>query len=152
MNNEQDGHQRSSEILRPRSAGSACVACEGSRRLETQGRNRTGSDRSLCRPGSRCKVADTAMCEASGRRWRGAAFPPSTLVSEESRPPSNAAVTCLRETDGKRKLSWLSCVMAGYARSTLCSEIPRQPKKGNASNGYACRVRWPITLVPKMNE
>jgi hypothetical protein len=29
-------------------------------------------------------------------------------VSEDSRPPSNAVVTFLRETDGRLKLSWLS--------------------------------------------
>ena len=31
-----------------------------------------------------------------------------TPLSEDSRPPSNAAVTFLRETDGRLKLSWLS--------------------------------------------
>ena len=61
--------------------------------------------------------------------WRGAAFPPSTPLSEESRPPSNAAVSFLRETDGRRKLGWLSSVMAGYARSTLCSENPEAAQK-----------------------
>jgi hypothetical protein len=30
-------------------------------------------------------------------------------------PPSNAAVTFSRETDGRLKLSWLSSVMAGMA-------------------------------------
>ena len=33
-----------------------------------QGRNRTGSDRSLCRPGSRCKVADTLASHMAERR------------------------------------------------------------------------------------
>jgi hypothetical protein len=54
---------------------------------------------------------------------------------------SNAAGTFLRETDGKRKLGWLSSVMAGYARSTLCSENPEAAQKRNASNGYVSAGR-----------
>jgi hypothetical protein len=54
--------------------------------------------------------------------------PASTLLSEESRPPSNAAVTCLHETDGRRKLGWLSCVMAGQARSAFAAKFRGSPK------------------------
>jgi hypothetical protein len=45
-----------------------------------------------------------------------------TPLSEGGRPPSKAAVTFLRETDGRLKLSWISSVMAGVAASA-CTRV-----------------------------
>src|SRR5947208_15377561 len=58
------------------------------------------------------------MCAASVSatlRRRSASASSITPASEDNRPPSNAAVTFLRETLGKLNVSWLSSVMAGVA-------------------------------------
>src|SRR5207344_3082286 len=71
-------------------SATVCVMCEGSRR-------------SAIRAAS---VSETL-------RRRSASASNITPLSEDNRPPSNAAVTFLRETDGRLKLSWLSSDMAG---------------------------------------
>ena len=56
-------------------------------------------------------------------------------ASDDSRPPSNAAVTFLRETDGKLNVSWLSSIMAGVAA--------KRETRRMASIG---RLRWGLRV------
>ena len=50
-----------------------------------------------------------------------------TPLSEERRPPSNAAVTFLRDTAGKEKVSGLLSVMAGVAGLFYVSRMVLTP-------------------------
>src|SRR5229473_231481 len=56
-----------------------------------------------------------AASVAATLRRRSTSASSITPLSEDSRPPSNTAVTFLRETDGRLKLSRLSSIMAGVA-------------------------------------
>ena len=64
--------------------------------------------------GSRGSSIRAASVLATARR-RSASESKITPLSEERRPPSNAAVTFLRDTAGRENVSGLSSVMAGVA-------------------------------------
>ena len=74
---------------------------------------------------------------AARSRRRSAAARSITPPSEVMRPPSNAAVTFLRRTAGKPKLSIVSSCMAGVARSDQVNGSVSTPNPETRSAAYA---------------